>query len=411
MEFIFWITTIVSLICVLFKIFILKDIFGLGSYLLVGVYQPLLLSFCDWSSFHIVDRPGEFYYVFVILNICYLLYFKLSKRLFIGSFDVVTKGGMSLEIINLVFIGSVLIESYHISGYFFPFLNGIDIHTYRAPILYYFTTGLYCFAILNLFEYISTKNKKYLLYIVVLLVINIASKASRIDVFICFVQIMSFYLFYYFSNNKIQECKSKIFLIMMLVFVMVLGGIKVGNDRMNSFDKYQLVYSEGIDYYGPVTYGEICAYYYGYFALSFDNFAYNIATSRINENYLGLNTFRTLYFGVLQFDNLFDLDGGEAVKANNIRCKAAAIPTGFWDFWYDYGYFIFVPILISFMFSVILLYKIFANISLGALACYFYWIPLWLFMSFDNRLYNYQVLVHLVMLYFYINFRYIIKKR
>lgn len=420
----FWFFTIITIIYLIFVIFRKQDFFSINTYILLGVYLPLLISNFNWSYYHIEDRPDSFYILFIIFNLLAIFVNILPQNSIKYkniTFEIKKDLKLPVEVYNMIYIFAILMENYYVSGYFIPSRYGIDIHTARMPYVYFITTAIYLVSVMNLVEFFATKKKRYAVYILILVSFNVVTKSSRIDAFISATQLISILLFYFFYSKKsviikgkeIEKKSNKIKIILIAIIfaiILITIGLVVGNNRMNANGKYNLSYADGIKYTGPETPGEVLAYYYGYFPISFDNLAYNMANTEINPNYIGLSSFRTLYFGVFQFDNLLGLDGGEATKANDIRSKGAAIATGFWDFYYDFGNFIFIPVTISFAIYYLLKLKV-ANKkpTLLAFVLYFYWIPLWFFLSFDNRIYDYQVLLHVILMSFIIPKRYELK--
>lgn len=418
----FWIVSIAAVGSAVYHIVVKKDLFGVSTYILLGVYLPLFMSFLDWSYYHVNNKGDVFYYIFILFGIIFIIFNMLSQskiRMTNLRFSIKKKKRrMPVGIYNLIYITCVLVENYYISGTIVPNLFGMDVHTLRMPYIYFITTGIYILSLLNILEFLCTKKKRYLLYLFTSLLINVVTKSARVDAFICVVQIVSLCSFYYLSKrdlikekNKIKQKKRKrwpaIILLGCMMAVIVNYSLNIGNNRMNRFGLYSMKYEDGIGYQGPRFVGEVLPYYYGYFALSFDNLAYNVQQQEGAYNYLGLNTFRTLYFGILQFDNLFGLTGSKATQENMIRCPGAAVATGFWDMYYDYGIFIFVPIIISFTIYVFIRRKLTKpRVKILSFAVYFYWVPIWMFLSFDNRLYDYQVLWHLIIMTLLLRNRY-----
>ena len=81
--------------------------------------------------------------------------------------------------------------------------------------------------------------------------INVVSKSARVDAGIALIQVGSFLLFCYLSQEKkviknemvIKKKKSRLLIIALItiVFIFIVGkGMEIGNDRMNSFGKYCL---------------------------------------------------------------------------------------------------------------------------------------------------------------------------
>ena len=413
MEILFWFTTFLSVFFILFHMISKKDFFSILTYTLLGFYLPLLMSFCNWSSYSVQDKGDLFYFICICVNIVCFIYCILPTKSLnkIKNIQIIrTNSKIPIEFYNLFYIACVLIENVYLSGLLFPSLAGIDVHTGRMPGIYFITTSVYIVVVADFFEFLATQKKRYLVYAAVSFSINVVSKFSRIDAGIASIQIGSLLVAYFLSKQANKRAFGKKFLALFLCVCMALflinKGIEVGNNRMNKNGKYSMVYSNGLGYTGPESDNELLAYYYGYFAMSFDNLAYNLQHVESSFNGIGLNSFRTLYFGILQFDNFFGLDGGEAVKSKIIRCKAAAVPTIFWDFYYDYDIMVIIPILITFLIAYYLIKWLVDHQNVISLVIYFYWVPLWMFGSFDNRSYDYQVIWHILMMYFLFRHRY-----
>lgn len=416
-TFLFFLVFTIAIIMIIYRIVKYNDVFDISTYILLGIYLPLCLSFFDWSAYHISEKSWKYYYVISNFIIVHIIYMILSyKRVKFNRFEIITNKKIPIEFINIVFFASVLIENYYISGFLIPSFEGLDIHTRRMPIFYFFTTATYVFVVINILEFIATSKKRFIIYAIAVYLFNPITKLARIDSVLALFQIISFLIYYLLSKNNerinnittlLEKNYTKIISTFLFFTFMVYCGIELGNNRMNSFGIYNLIYANGIAYYGPDFFGEFLTYYYGYFALSFDNLAHNIQYTIIDTNYVGLNTFRSLYFGMLQFDNLFDLNGSAAPRANDIRCAAAAVTTMFWDFYYDFEYFVFVPYIVSFLCAYFLKQRINNNNnSLFSVLLYFYWIPLWLFGSFDNRVYDYNVIGVIIILYIITKIKY-----
>ncbi len=419
---IFWLLTAFTIIVLLAHNVLQKDWFSIFTYILIGVYLPLLMSFFDWSDYHVADRPVIFYFIFIIFDIC-CIFFSILHYEPIDIINITfTKNRyiFPVEVYDIGYIAAVLLENKMVSGYFVPAIHFIDVHTERASGLWFLTTAVYVFVVLNIVEFLATKRIRYVVYAVIVFIFNIVTKSSRIDAAKCVIEILSFILFYYFSkrntsyigNETITKKKSKIpivVLLTVLVYYLINQAIKLGNARMNSFGRYHTVYSDGIHYKGPEVLGEILTYYYGYFAMSFDNLAYNLKNVPIRPNFVGLNFFRGFYFGLLKFNKLFGLNGSEAYRANHIRIQGAAVTTGFWEAYYDYDVLVIIPFLICFFIAYYLRNKITrGKIRVVDLVLYFYWIPLWTLMSFDNRVCDYEVVLQVIMIYILFSKRYTI---
>lgn len=414
MGIIFWVFTILTVVIIIWHMVHYKDYFSILTYTIVGIYVPLFMSFLNWSIYSIKEKGTLFYWIFIALDIVCIIYCLFPVRCIdrIKKITIQRKRHVfPLGILNILYVVSVLVENKYLSGYYFPSLLGIDVHTGRMPGIYFITTAIYLVVSSDILEYLSTKKIRYIFYALGSFLINVISKSARVDAGIAIVQVGSFLAFYFLGKNTERKALAKkvtFFLAALVVaFFIINKGIEIGNNRMNSNGLYSTVYSEGIGYKGPKTSTEILEYYYGYFPMSFDNLSYNLQHVPSDINLIGLNSFRCLYFGVFQFDNLFGMDGSSAVKNKIIRCKAAAVPTIFWDFYYDFDILVIIPILITFLIAYWISKKTVEKQNVIYCMLYFYWIPLWMFGSFDNRSFDYQVLWHILLMYLLFKNRYV----
>ncbi len=71
----------------------------------------------------------------------------------------------------------------------------------------------------------------------------------------------------------------------------------------------------------------------------------------------------------------------------------------FWDFHYDFGMFAFIPIAITFYIAGMLSNRLKRKQDIYSLLIYFFLVPLWMFGSFDNRIYDYQIIWQVVLIW------------
>lgn len=414
MAAIFWITTI-SCISVWVYRMVKKDYFSILTYVVFGIYLPVFLYFAKWSTLITVPVQSDFYYIFICFNFILL---------FVQFFDPVIKNNGVTQIrfklnsgliiaIDAIYVVSMLIENYLGSGFLLPALHGIDIHTFHAPLLFYISGASYVIIAFNTLYALSAK-RGFLLFDLLVIALLFVGKSARMDAFIAIVEIASLVIFTgvvqlrrKISVDEGIEKKSfekRRHVIRAAAAVglacLVLIAVNIGNDRMNHYGTYDLKYEEGIGYDGPELFGNIMAYYYGYFPFSFCNLNNNIAFVGYHEKYIGQDSFRAFYFGILQSDNLFDLPLNEANDSKVIVTRGATVTTGFWDFYFDYGELCFIPMIMSMIIYVLLRQNLMRNAKAkpSAFLSYFYWVPLWFFMSFNDTIWDTCVLVNLSIL-------------
>lgn len=392
---------IINILCIIVTlwwiyIFFIKKIkFSLLTYIWAGIYIPLLLYQLNWSK--LVDTRNSFYfnYIFIVLTILLVFYEYITRskepsRLEKNQKIVLTeKGKIIIPLINIIFIFLYLLENYIGSKSLFPALKHIDIHTYYLPIISYFTNCQYLVLVSDYYYYKATKNKKYLLLILIVFLIPIVTRSSRMQAVQNIVSLFSIILFlegvkYRFKNYKKLR---KILIVIFIVSIVLLNNYT--NYRTSHYGKYKNIsYLDEIKFTGPKKLSFL-AIYYGYFPMSFNNLKINLLGRNVSHNYIGLYSFTCLYFGIFQIDNLLGINPYGASTNKLVSTSAATVTTGFWEFYYDYGLFLFIPIMVSFYVCGKFLKKaIKEKNKLTYRTLYFWYVPLWFFMSFQNVVFS-----------------------
>ncbi|MEL7597562.1 MAG: hypothetical protein AAGU01_05095 [Clostridiaceae bacterium] len=302
------------------------------------------------------------------------------------------------------------VENYLGSGTFIPALRKIDIHTYSAPVISFITRSPFIFVSGNLLFYLKYKTKVNLWTLIIILIQPMITRGARMNSLITAFQIVSFLIFYIINNKSTNLTNSKknrvtrintqkVILVSLVSFGILVWGMGIyTNYRMNHFGKYDLTYSNSIQYTGPKLFSNIFSTYYGYFPLSFNNLNLNIQFHQQKYNYIGLYTFKFFYFGLLQLDNIFGLDPYTPYINKLVTTGAATVPTGFYDFYYDFGYFSFVPIVVGLIICGFLFNKMQKENTMLWKMNYFFYAPLWFFMSFQNSIFGSTVFVSIILI-------------
>lgn len=397
----------------IFMFFCVKKKNSVITYIFWGIYFPLLLYQFRWSK--LIDRSNSFYfnYIFICLTIICLMYSFFSyKNPGIGPLKgkvVVTKFGKQIfYILNIGYILLYLFENYLGAGTLFPGLNGIDIHTYAAPLISYITNAQFLLLCYNYFYYKAKKNKLSLIFIICIVLMPIVTRLSRMSVVISLVQFFSLILFMETGKNKknkLAKTKSRK-IKFVIVFLVVFGfvGLSVFTQYRMEMHSADYSYLKGIRFIGPSNLAWL-APYYGYFPLSFNNLKINILYRSIKHNYVGLYSFSCLYFGLFQIDNLLGLSTTGYLNNRIILTGLATVPTGFYEYYYDFGVFLFVPILVA-----ILITYYFEKKGAGEKerltyrTLYYWYVPYWFFMSFQNMLFQSTAIIVGLLIYFVIKY-------
>ena len=415
----------IYLICLLltslwiYEFFFKKKYFSVLTYIWSGIIFPLFLYQLGWSDLIDNSNSKMFNYIFIWLTICIIFYFVLSyndqphpleiyDQICITSF-----GKIILPLLNIGFILLYLIENYIGSRSFIPGLQKIDIHTFSAPIISYLTNMPFVVMVFDYYAYKATKNKRYWLLIITIFFIPVVTRSARMQMMISAVQFISLLFFIELpgamKNLKAKKNFRRIKRIVIIIGIATIIGLtQFTNYRMNHYGKYNYSFADNIGYTGPKMF-EFFAPYYGYFPLSFNNLKINLARPVVH-NYIGLYSFNCFYFGILQLDNLLGISVTGNIKDRLITNPSATVPTGFWDFYFDFNYLCFIPMIVAFVICYYFLKKSKKEKKrLTYRTLYFWYIPLWFFMSFQNVIFGSTIIVAGILLSFLIRYSFVIK--
>ena len=394
--------------------FIQKQKFSIITYITAGVYFPLFLYLLYWSDLSDRTESFVFDYIFVSLAILCTIYVGITYRgnyRHVRSIDgtiYVTKFGRQFYgVINFIYIALYFLENYLGSGSAVPGLVGIDIHTYSAPIISYFTNAHLLLAY-NYYYYKSTKRKSALAFSLVDIIVPVMTRLARMSIVMAVVQVGSLILFLEtdtikrtlskFEKRKIKRIKQGVFLVAVIGFVTLSTFTQY---RMNLHNA-EFTYGSGIAFSGP-EWAEWLAPFYGYFPMSFNNLKINILRRKVTHNYIGLYSFFSLYFGLFQVDNLLGIDTAGQLKGRLVTNGLATVPTAFWDYYYDFGLLLVIPIIVAILISYNFEKKSRRELrKLTYRTLYFWYVPYWFFASFQNTLFLAPAIVIAVLTYYII---------
>lgn len=412
MQAVFWILLAITVIYCVFVI--IREKFSIELYVLLGVILPLVMYFWGWSD-KIVDLPTDhfyliFIYLFIILIVSRL--FCVKARPIHLSYSL-TKYSKYFWVVNVIYIVSYLFECYLICGDFIPAIHHIDIHTKNYPFILYITSSIFAVEACNLLIFKETKRKSYLIWMIAVLLTPVAVKNARMISLMAGVQILSMALAMSSKNtvvNLIHKLKHALLnkkrLVVLFWFllcsIVLIEMINLTEVRMNQYGKYNFNYSKVIGYTGPSILGndKVLSVYYGYFPLSFNNLNLNIKYREIHPNYIGLYSFKSVYYGLLQFDNVFDMDAYAPETNAYVTSTSATVPTAYWDYYYDYSVYCFIPMLLSAALSVYIRNQMYTRDSVWHFTLFYAYIPLWFFTSFQNELFGSTLIFNIVIMYF-----------
>ncbi|BDR55410.1 hypothetical protein KIMH_15210 [Bombiscardovia apis] len=158
-------------------------------------------------------------------------------------------------------------------------------------------------------------------------------------------------------------------------------------------------YEGYIAYTGPQFGAEVLSVYYGYFPLSFNNLNLTLKTGIQAHDFWGLYSFRGFYFGFCQLDNLLGLDADAPSALRVYSTGAATVNTGFYEYFYDYGVFCFIPIAAMIAICWYLTKRMQKSPSLFLATQYCCFVPLVFFESFQNVFFGDIMLWEVIFMY------------
>ncbi|WP_288717757.1 oligosaccharide repeat unit polymerase [uncultured Limosilactobacillus sp.] len=411
--FIFW----------LYIFFLKKNYLNIITFIFWGIFFPLFLYQLDWS--YLVDNSNNsiFNYMFLTITIITIIYscitanikpFQLADN---QTIEITSIGSNIAVFLNVSFILLYLLENYISSGSIVPGLIGIDIHNKASvSVISYITNISYLFLAFDLLAYKATKKKKYIIWLVVIVLTPIITRSARMTMLISLFQLLSLYILIFHRRNSSVTKKEKRHIIIrntfitIIIIIFLLAIMSFTNYRMSHYGKYNITYADTIEWIGP-TFLKWLAPYYGYFPLSFNNLKINIINQTIHPNYLGIYSFIGLYFGLFHIDRLLGIDGNLYNENNLITNGAANVPTGFWNFYYDYGILFFIPYIVALIILSIFLFN--TRNSKYGLACtvlYCWYAASFFFMSFQNTLFTSVSIIDGILIYIIIMYSFRVKQ-
>lgn len=394
MELFFWITYCGVIFLHLLEIILKFDILNYRNFIIVGVYFPISLYFLRWSEFMEEKSSNDFYYIFSLLNIFMIIFNILERKLYIKKIrikDYKIKNANLLKGLNLFYLLMLIIENFILSGTLFPMLNGIDIHTdvMSAGLAIIITKNTLPINFINFLFFNKTKNKKYLFYIFILICFPMITRGARHTAIQEGIMIVLFALFL-LKKDFIKLIKNNFLKIIFIVFI----ALSITEYRTYTTNKIKIdigTYSDWIKYKGPYSEFKIIPNYYGYYPMSFDNLDRSIKenSEKFEGSYFGQNTFRGIYSGIHKI--IFKYTPYENGKYRVYSSTAATVPTGFYDFYYDYKNKIYIPFFIIFMGCHFLLKKCIKIKKIKWIGIYIICVYGWLDMAFLNSLFRDQI--------------------
>lgn len=377
------------------------------------VFIPLVLYLCDWSLLIVKPIANDFYLIvglfFIFVSFTSWIEGKTQK---IKKESVQLKNRYLIDLYTLFFIFCCFLENYILSGHILPALFGIDIHTDKVGGLMWITNSYFLPLALNYIGFYKTKQKRYIGYFLFIVFLPLFGKGSRLDIFMNLLQVALLWLFLrptsfkpkkrikgnFKALKRLLKFLLKICLVIAVLFFLAFLIILVGVYRSTGTLSTQSMYALSIDYVGPGTgfLKEVFAWSYGYFAFSFNNLNNNILNTWIEPNYIGLNSFKAFWFGLLH-GSWFGLSSDAANNAKTIVTTSATTTTVFWDFYYDFYHLSFIPILITASFYLFLKKRAQKKSpKVGSILNYIYWCGLLLFISFNNTIFFDLVFINMI---------------
>ncbi len=384
----------------IFMVLVRKKRYSAITYAFWGIYFPLFLYELNWSSLIDDSECMKFNYIFIVTAFLLSIYGYRSSKIpdpqLDGMHIQITKFGKHFYIlINLGYVFLYLLENYLGSGSVFPGLQQIDIHTYSAPIISYFTNSQFLVLAFDYYYYKATKKKGALLFIALCILMPVITRMARMSVVMSIVQLGGLVLFIELKGNGKyirKRLKEKRRQKRIKYGILALAGI--GFIALSAYTQYRMgihgaeyTYLEGIGYSGP-SWLSWFGVFYGYFPMSFNNLKINLLYREVPHNFIGLYSFTSFYFGILQLDNLLGINTTGQLVGRHITNGLATVPTAFWDFYYDFDYLFFIPVIVALIITYRFEVKSTREIKyLNYKTLYIWYVTYWFFTSFQNTLF------------------------
>lgn len=394
----------IYIILTIFLYFKRKDLLSPGQIAFFFVILNIYLYLKGYSNFINIDNiDSSVRMLFVSIIIIFLFITIFTKKVNISLEDVQyrlkrPKLIIFLNIINIIF---VFLENIIGSGTLIPTLHGIDIHTFSMPVISLYTRSIGFLLIFNYLHYINSKKKKFIILSILVVSLPIVTRSARMTSIVAIVQFMVFYILVNKQNiyNNFKRI-AKLSAIVVLIMVLMTS---ITQYRMQNFNNYYGSYSSTIRYSGYEDRFGVFPMYYGYFVLGYENLNLSIQNIKSHQGIhtYGSYTLAPIFIGIFQFDNLFD-DYPARTYANSFRVKivsTATVPTGFYEFYLDFGDFAYISIMIYGIITLIYYNRIRRNAFYASY--YSILAGAWAFMSFQNVLIEVATFYNIIFLYLF----------
>lgn len=393
----FVINTIIFISNIMYK----KKYFSPTNFAYIFLVLNYMLVNMKWSLYICESFELETKFIFCVIMICNILFFNIEKSYKNKEYSLQIKSKKKLILlINIVYVVLYLTENYLLSNKIFPSFSKIDVHLDTVIIIGLITRNLYPFILINFLGYIKSKEKKFIIWILIIISIPILTRNSRSISLIALISLIIMIVL----SKAIKFNIKKVIIGITSVMIFCILGVNVANLRMNQYGRFQFKYENLILYDGPKfkneTINNTIAMYYGYFPLSINNLNLSIKNIKIFKQYTyGTNLFAPILTGILQLDNIIPgyYKHDEIMKFRSFNTTAATIPTGFYWIYLDFGHLSYVIIVFIYMILIFVYNKIYNNKFFILL--YPYLLSAWGLMIFQNYLFEASMGMNMILIY------------
>lgn len=337
-----------------YDVFKKKNYSGLGVIVFSSLILNIILYKMNWSTLITYNLHESTFLIIIYIHIVFIIIMIFSKTHVSRPLQIIklklfeTKNGKKINLLgwfNYLFFLCFFIENYLGSGYLFPSLHNYDMHVYSAPGLSYITHNLFVLLIINYFSFKQFKSKRYIILSLIAILMFLVVRSARIVVFEGVISFIVFYIIY--SYRTIRSNKKIVLLLTISVVLLLVVSIQLGDHRMNHYGRYDIKYEDIIQYTGPDDPTGILPWLYGYFTVNFQNLDLSIKSFEVS-NGEHTNGFYTMFpiFGIFKLEHLFQKENLLVVLNSFIKytSDASTVPTGFFEFYVDFGKYSFIPI-------------------------------------------------------------------
>lgn len=297
-----------------------------------------------WSGAFVYDCYSETYYVMAVVCLvfgCYALLDNKKEENLLSIIKLKSIGFGNLQyqvstVLLIICLALTAVENIYNTGALFA-SDYSTFHIDSMPIIGTIVRGLYPVAYGT--AYIDFKNNKKLTTLILTALCIMYALLGAGSRYWSSISILTGLIFIFESNRHLlKQIKARYrILFFLLAFLLLTVFINLGEGRTGTH-----TYAEWIQYTGPfrdTSLEVVASWFYGYFPFSFYNLN-NTLHNILNENICTYGQFALYPFlAIMHIDDFVGIDVNNLEKSCRVIVNTAAtVPTGWYQFFADFGY-------------------------------------------------------------------------